>query len=578
MHDFKHLIFLLTFFHSQFAVPLNNTFHGYEKACDFISRLELIGMRASYREIFDMFLSKTTSGFPVATVFRRQSEGMKRFENLPMGMLSVDMNIDLSRASAYFHEVVTRSRDFDFINEANGLHESIRGNIEQFMLKPRARHNTKDSSALSNERVLLQRTAESNGIETGIIFVPKSQRYNDVSPEFMFSKRRSSLLTWYAENSDAIVYLKISGVFGGSGVLISRSKDGQWSAPCSVGGSIEGSTFNIESPIESIIFIRDNSDLHDLIRGESISMGGETSANRVFAVTKVNDTLINDHNVIYNIYPRCDINNLFYSNLKGYGKEEMILSGNVPLPVDSVGFYGAVRKLESPSTMYPHPTPPVNLLKFDGSSWEHPKSCKASKPLEAPCDEDNISMLRDLLNKISEKENSYLEEVKEFGIFMNKFKQMLFDGITIDSFWRNDSERKKNKADQSKVLLKLRRSVGSDGETTDDLVFAVRAENDVKDDLHADFRFPLDDINRNSRACEIIRVDKIRLISQKPSNKRSSTTVITDQKNKKRYVSIETEDKNQIAFLARTGKDASLLACGLKLIAEIVNAKDLKLW
>ena len=132
----------------QFAVPLNNTFQGYEKACDFISRLELIGMRTSYREIFDMFLSKTSSGWPVATVFRKGSMGVRNFEEMPFGLPSVDMNIDLSRASSFFHEIVTRCREYDYHLECNGVYEIVRGNIETFVPKPHCREPLHDRISL----------------------------------------------------------------------------------------------------------------------------------------------------------------------------------------------------------------------------------------------------------------------------------------------------------------------------------------------------------------------------------------------------------------------------------------------
>jgi len=59
----------------QFAVALNNVDPNshvhFELAKKLALQLEGMGMRTSYREVFDMFHSNTTAGWPIAFVFRR---------------------------------------------------------------------------------------------------------------------------------------------------------------------------------------------------------------------------------------------------------------------------------------------------------------------------------------------------------------------------------------------------------------------------------------------------------------------------------------------------------------------------
>lgn len=528
-------------------------------------------MRASYREIFDMFLSKTSAGWPVALVFRRNSEGFEKFESFPIGMLPVDMNIDLSRASNFFHEVVTRGRDFDYNIEARNLNEEVRGNIERFMSKPSSRRSNNISISDTDEQMALDKISRAYGIQSGNLFVPKSNRYHEYSLTFLSKKRCSSLLTWYTENSNAILYLKITAFFGGSGVLVSRTLDGSWSAPFSIGGSIKGTNYSIKSvPIECIIFIRDTLDIQGLRIGDNVSLGGYDCQSRVITMIKLEDTLLFDSNIAFNIHARQEINNVFYSDVvNGYNKEDMILSGKVPMPNEAVGFYGALRRLEFPSTMYPHPTPPINLLRFNASSWKRENSCKAIEPLEPPCDDGKISTLRDLLSAFACNQKVYSEEIREFGIFMNKFKQMMFDGVTIDKFWIDKDDGTKNQAHTTKVTLKLRRVQISTEQVQEELIVVVRSDDDRVNYHLVDFKRPLlNDTTRHCSISEVLPISSITHISQRSVKGKSESSSNEEKKRRKRFVSLETDDKKRVTLLARSGKDATLLACGIKLMVE----------
>eukprot|EP00979_Chaetoceros_neogracilis_P019016 scaffold11616_cov308-Chaetoceros_neogracile.AAC.1 len=83
----------------------------------------------------------------------------------------------------------------------------------------------------------------------------------------------------------------------------------------------------------------------------------------------------------------------------------MILQGKIQSPSEAIVFGGALRRLELPSTMYPHPTPPKNLVKFNANDWTVESSCKVSGILDPPFDENTITTLRQLLDTFDNGES-----------------------------------------------------------------------------------------------------------------------------------------------------------------------------
>lgn len=556
-------------------MPLNNTFQGYEKACDFISRLELIGMRTSYREVFDMFLSKTSSGWPVATVFRRGSDGIKNFEDMPLGLLSVDMSIDLARASSFLHEIVTMAREYDFYRESNGVQEIIRGNIETFIPKPQSR-TARQRNSKARRIDFVGEKAQSFGLDTTQearwILLPNISDESFYQPMFLPELRRSTLLTWYTENSDAILYLKFTGTFGGSGVAVTRIKEGSWSAPCAIGANVIGCGLRLHAdPIECIIFLRDMNDIEGLKRGEQITLGGEEQKERVAVVTKIAERFCKETFMRCSCYPRNDLNALTYSGTEEIDSAGQILSGYVKYPVEAIVFSGALRRLELPSTMYPHPTPPNNLAKFSNSDWTIEKSCTVNDSLESPFDENAITTLRDLLRTFQQGETLHLEESNEFEIFTQKFRQMLFDGVTIDRAWPvEDCKDSQDNSFITKVTMKLE-SMLTDTGREDILLFLAKSKTSIPS-ADCDFSSP-GSFPKKKCLSQSLELRNIVSISQTmPKNFiQKQTSLQEGRKQRKRFVLLKSKDGKGVPFLARTAKDASLLACGLKLLAERVR-------
>lgn len=528
-------------------------------------------MRTSYRTIFDMFLSKTSSGWPVATVFKRHSRAMKNFEHLPLGVLSVDLNIDLSRAASFFHEIVTRSREYDYGRESNGVYEVVRGNIEAFIPKPQCRISRKRTTTQHVDEV--GDAAKTFGLDTSkgarTVFLPKISDENLHQPMFFPDARRSSLLTWYTENSDSIIYLKFNGTFGGSGVGVFRINGGLWSAPCAIRANISGVGFRPTSnPIECMIFVRDLSDMDGFRKGNEITVGGKDQKERICVVSKIADRFCIENNIICSCVPRNDINTLLYSKYHSKTSTELIINGKLPSPSEAATFCGALRRLELPSTMYPHPTPPNNLIKFNLKDWTKNDSCKTSGPLESPFDESTVSTLKDLLNTLENGESIYTDELNEFEVFTQKFNQMLYDGVTIDRAWPTENGRSNvDEPFTSKVTLKLDSRATHLGKEHF-LLFITKSQTN-KTGILRDYTKPTD-LSKNKHLSESLKLHSIVKVSQTmpKSFSKPQTSPQEKKKHRKRFVSLKTNDGKTFLFLARTGKDASLLACGLKLIVE----------
>ena len=284
---------------------MNNTFQGYERACDFISRLELIGMRTSYRELFEMFLSKTSAGWPVAIVFRRQSEGMLKMKRMPFGLPSMDMSVDLIRGASCFHDLVTCSRELDYTLESNGIDEIIRGNIESFMPRPRC-HDEQINSDMQLEPRFFR-----------IPFVPSITNNRSITHTLMFSSnfRRSSILSWYAENSKVMLYMRITNNKAGSGFIVART-DGGWSAPCAISGSLPRGNFQYTEDVDCIIFWKNLEHIQNFIKDKVITINLEDNLSNTMAMTKTAGSFYVETQMNCIIHMREDMNQMMYSKVK----------------------------------------------------------------------------------------------------------------------------------------------------------------------------------------------------------------------------------------------------------------------
>lgn len=259
----------------------------------------------SLRELFDMFLSKTSSGWPVAIVFRRQSEGMTKMKRMPFGLPSMDMSVDILRATSYIHELTTCSREFDYELESNGIDEIVRGNIESFMARPR-RHDKVHKINIPLEPDF-HRTA----------FVPSNMNCK-INAQNLYSSsfRRNSLITWYASNSAAILYMRITKNKGGSGILITRSVAGSWSAPCAVNGRLHHANFQFKDEIDCMVFIKKAEDIKSFQTNKLLTIDMIEKNEDNFAITKISGIFYVESRMKCTITVRDEINQMMYNKVK----------------------------------------------------------------------------------------------------------------------------------------------------------------------------------------------------------------------------------------------------------------------
>ena len=173
---------------------------------------------------------------------------------------------------------------------------------------------------------------------------------------------------------------------------------------------------------------------------------------------------------------------------------------------------------------------------------------------------------------MQQKGSSKKNDVTEFKIFIQKFKQMTFDGVSINRIVnvKKKSEHMKLGAhatqNDEKGLLKLYLLHGQPIWNAT-LQFITRGATFTSGRSVTSDASTLD----SSNATEL-NLGSIVCISQSNANNPllppSSKPPHAKDKKKMRFVSIEIADGSKIMFLARTGKDASLLSCGLKLLVE----------
>ena len=224
--------------------------------------------------------------------------------------------------------------------------------------------------------------------------------------------------------------------------------------------------------------------------------------------------------------------------------------------------------------MYPHPTPPMNLSKFTSNIWEQQSSCEASEVLEPPFDEEGQITLRVFLRLLERGSKLHLEEKTEMDIFMLKFNRMLFDGVTVERTWiisENDDNAPTDRL-SSKALMKLWHQP-EDSWDCAVLKFTSRSKSPAQSQASTDFQHPL---QASEELSESFLVNNIVTVTKKmpPENELSSNVKVSNEERKKRqkrFVSFRMNDGTKVMFYARTGKDASLLSCGLKLLIERVQ-------
>mmetsp|Transcript_15817 Transcript_15817/g.22507 ORF Transcript_15817/g.22507 Transcript_15817/m.22507 type:complete len:1026 (+) Transcript_15817:102-3179(+) len=580
-----------------FAVPLNSTFQGYENACALVEKLERIGMRSSYREIFDTFLSKTSSGWPVAIVYRRKSTAMSNIDSVAYSLVSTyNLHVDCNKSSDFLHELITQSREYDYEVEACGVFEAVRGNIEDYMKQPRSRIVLSDEDIF--EKSLMKATTSLLTMDSTLFdrshipFVPEFHERHSRSHIVNPKMRRSPLLSLHVEDAVGIVYIRFSNCKIGSGLVLSRLTNGLWSAPCALQVKHADNSFEFGSS-QFFFMIKNMEVLNKMEKKEFFHLTGKKkfdpnnptcytldNATDVVCIEKKGGSFfcLSDFNFVCRT--RIDANNLFYRTEQKNTYKQIKARKN--RPKELLNLFGALRRLEFASTMYPHPSPPNHLKIFASRNWVLELSCLASENIDLPFDfNGQLLTLRELLKYLMANPSITMEYMKEFDVFIQKFKIFLFDGVAVDYIIPTCEENKmekRNKDSETRTNMHSK-TTSLRGMLKFDLLPSHRLKTAR---LHIIVRKSVETKNvtevsvndfETAKSHKIIRSlhfnNIIRISNSNGEEECAASSQRGDDGNENRLIVLSTRDGNECMLLARTPKDMRLLMCGLKLLAEL---------
>jgi len=546
-----------------FAVALSNMTEEQNSflAEKLIKRLESVGMRTSYRELYDIFLSKTTNCRPIGLVFRRWRGD--RASCLTSGVSAKD-NIDneFEWSSDFLQSLAIKCREYEFeqkvplsmdaesdhANEQKGRKGGTESNnlLTTFLPRPNV-----DTSPAENGLVDYVSSMLDN-LSCGNFGSPNASSRKQLSPQgnsvdFLSNRTLCSLV----EQSLGLIFLRrtgktsSSGMFAtsGSGFIVARKAEGSWSAPCflTILGSKERFTnhANDTSPVSDdvkMIVIRKNDMINNLIQGKPIkfSVHKEERANAlvrdstVIGVEEGQFTLTDDFFLAVKVNDEQNLGAYSSSTDHLIEASDILKGTTISPPEQSVDFYGALQSLELPYSMHSHPVIPDVLSQFSDSDW---------------CELSSNCGLRTKLQMISE--GNLPDDKNEVDIFVRKFKYYLMDGVPLHQILSPGVQG----LTEEKVL---RMTINDPGSLFSSILELTRKRiPGVSNVGQSNFSTSFESITKLSRS------PPLQVLS------------MLDDEERKRFFSVETDlTPVPVMMLAKSKKDAMILLCGLKLLLE----------
>ena len=587
-----------------FAVALSNmTFEDQNSflAEKIIKRLESVGMRTSYRELYDIFLSKTTNCRPIGLVFRRwkdRNDSGVVMNNNPSSSSSPPLGSptdphycitnEFEWSTGFLQDLSIKCREYEFElkvphtldtndNDGHGHHhnkmtvtDNNNSKLSTFLPRPNVDMTPSSNNGLITEYLsgimgnLNQCIygAPSHHVEAPI----KKQLSNGRNDDILSNRTLCSLV----EQSMGLLFLrrvisspsnddrKKKTTISSSGFAVVRKAEGEWSAPCflSILGTKDkftdlGSTVNDTStltPVQSddikLIVIRKKELVDNLIEGNTVkfSLRKEERANvlvRDAAAIGVEDGRFLLTPDFFLAVKVNDTQNqgAYYKLSTDHIEASDILTGLVSPPEQSVDFYGALQSLELPYSMHSHPVIPDVLLQYSDSDWVE------FLPFHSEASASSCGM-RTKLQMISQRNSA--DDMREIDIFARKFKYYLMDGVPVHRILSASSPS----STEEKVL----RLTIKDPESlfSSSLELTRKRRPGVSNvGIPGNFSTTFENITKLSRT---------------PPPQLQSTL---DDEEKKRFFSVETDlTPAPILMLSKSKKDAMILLCGLVLLLE----------
>ncbi len=508
-----------------FAVALSNVDKDDGLMADkIIKRLESVGMRTSYRELYDIFLSKTTSCRPIGLVFRRCLRS-----SVPISIESTRINDEFEWSTKLLQALTIKCREYEFEKKVpfrDG--ESFDSEALPFVSCPNV--SVGENTLVNNFLDMVSNTAD-------YFFVNDHRRQED---NFLSYRTLRSLV----EQSLALAFVcqdnkpqNGSTKATGTGFVVVRSDLGSWSPPCFL--SMMGNETRQERSfkIANMIIICKKELVEDLVSGSVVQFKAPESASaNVLALDSVIIGLERGRfrpmqNISIAIKTSESQNQGAY--VTSFGQRvgnENILDGQVLPPDQSVDFYGALQSLELPHSMHAHPVVPDKIEPYCNNDWVEVNEYLSPR---------NGGMTTIL--KYGSPEDRH-----EIDIFTRRFKYYLMDGVPVQMaslLNSNDNDERElrltiaNTRSLSGSFLELagKRKPGTVG------ISGISSQGN--------FSAAFESITKLSR--------------QPPSS------LNLDDEDKRRFFSIETDlSAGPIMMLAKNKRDAELLLAGLKLLLE----------
>jgi len=545
-----------------FAVALSNMTEEQNSflAEKLIKRLESVGMRTSYRELYDIFLSKTTNCRPIGLVFRRWRGD--RASCLTSGVSAKDIDNEFEWSSDFLQSLAIKCREYEFeqkvplsmdaesdhANEQKGRKGGTESNnlLTTFLPRPNVDTSPAENGLVDYVSSMLNNLSCGNYGSPEIRASSSREQLQGNSLDFLSNRMLCSLV----EQSLGLIFLRrtgktsSSGMFAtsGSGFIVARKAEGSWSAPCflTILGSKERFTdhANDTSPVSDdvkMIVIRKNDMINNLIQGKPIkfSVHKEERANAlvrdstVIGVEEGRFTLTDDFFLAVKVNDEQNLG-AYSSSTDHLIEASDILKGTISPPEQSVDFYGALQSLELPYSMHSHPVIPDVLSQFSDSDW---------------CELSSNCGLRTKLQMISE--GNLPDDKNEVDIFVRKFKYYLMDGVPLHQILSPGVQG----LTEEQVL---RMTINDPGSLFSSILELTRKRiPGVSNVGQSNFSTSFESITKLSRS------PPLQVLS------------MLDEEKLSRFFSVETDlTPVPVMMLAKSKKDAMILLCGLKLLLE----------
>lgn len=499
-----------------FAVALSNVDKEDNVMADkLIKRLESVGMRTSYRELYDIFLSKTTNCRPIGLVFRRQLKS-----SAPVTINSSCINDEFEWSTDFLQSLTIKCRELEFEQKVPfQKNQSFDSNVVPFVSSP----------GVSLE---LNSLASMIGNIADYIFRQDTEDDSPLSYHTLRSMIEQSLaLAFVCQGSKP---KNGSSKATGTGFVVVRSDDGSWSPPCfltTMGNEIRETR---SSKNVYLITICKKELLDKLISGAVVHV--VAPKNKLADVLTLDSVIIGSKSGRFHTMSDLSMaiktsesqnRGAYITSFEQRVGNEDIVNGQVSPPEQTVDFYGALQSLELPYSMHAHPVIPENIEPYYNSDWVEldqfisPRSGGMATILKYSSPEDR----------------------HEIDIFTRRFKYFLLDGVPVQILSSTNSDDNDER--------ELRLNIDSpDSLSKSFLVLSRKRKPGIvgiapKKNFSTSF-------------------DKITKLSRQPP-----AALNLDDEQKKRFFSIETDlSAGPVMMLTKNKRDSELLLSGLKLLLE----------